>query len=190
MSKKSKKKQELADKSTQPTDDQQATQAKEAAPKELSLQEQLEEMTQRWQRTAADYQNYQKRAQQLQTQMSQFAQEDLAKAILPVLDNFQHTLEQGHDSQDIASLMQGVQIVHDHLRNALESFGMERIIVQQGDSFDPNKHEAILHQESEQVPENAIVQELAPGYTMNNRTLRPAKVSVAKSAAATEEQNE
>ena len=147
---------------------------------EPTLEQQLAEAQLKWQRLAADYQNYQKRANRQIEQARQFGQENIAAAILPVLDNFQHTLQQGQDSQDLAAIMQGVQIVHDHLLNVLQQAGMQRIEIKPGDTFDPNHHQAILHVEHDEIKPNAVVQELAAGYTMNDRTLRPAKVSVSK----------
>lgn len=149
-------------------------------PREPGATDALGEMTQKWQRLAADYQNYQRRAQRQIEQAGQFAHESIAKGLLPVLDNFQHTLERGREATDVATVMQGVQIVYDHLFNVLEGFGMKRIAVEPGTAFDPNHHEAMLHEESDAAPPGTVVRELAPGYVMNERTLRPAKVSVAK----------
>ncbi len=164
---------------------------------EPNLEMELEDLKQRLQRLGADYQNYQKRSQRQIEQATQFAREDLVKSLLPVLDNFDHTLEKGAEAQDGESLLKGVQIVYDHLLGVLTSAGMKRIEVNQGDSFDPALHQAMLHEPSDQFPENAVLRELAPGYTMNDRTLRPAKVSIAKApaeekppAATEEETNE
>ncbi|MBN2064469.1 MAG: nucleotide exchange factor GrpE [Sedimentisphaerales bacterium] len=139
-------------------------------------------------RLAAEYQNYQKRTIRQIEQAGQYAAEHFAKNLLPVLDNFQHALDKGMTSNDVASVMQGLHIVFDHLHNTLESAGMKKIRVNAGEVFDPARHEALLHVESEDIESGHIVAELAPGFEMNDRTLRPAKVSVAKPKAQADDQ--
>ncbi len=138
------------------------------------------ELLDKLQRLAADYQNYQKRATRQIEQSGQYARENIARSLLPVLDNFDHTMEKGSQTQDVAAVMQGVQIVHDHLLNVLESAGMKKITVAPGSVFDPANHEAMMHEDTKEYEPNSVVRELAPGYVMNDRTLRPAKVSVAR----------
>lgn len=149
-------------------------------PDEVEPEPGVDELKAQLQRLGADFQNYQKRSHRQIEQTHEFAQENLLRALLPALDNFEHTLEKGCEAQDVAAVVQGVQIVFDHLRKVLEGVGMQRIEVQPGTAFDPNLHEAMLHEPSDEYPEQTIVRELAPGYQMNGRTLRPAKVSVAK----------
>ena len=82
---------------------------------ELSLEEQLSELKERYQRLGADYANFQKRSQRQVEQASQFSQESVARALLSVLDNFEHTLKQDTEDMNPAAILQGVQIVYDHL---------------------------------------------------------------------------
>ena len=155
----------------------------------LSPEQEMEQLKQRLQRLGADYQNYQKRANKQLEQATQIAREGLVKSLLPVLDNFEHTLEninsleKSGNTPEFGALLKGVQIVHDHLMDALTAAGVHRIEVNQGEPFDPSLHEAMLQEENEHFPENTILRELARGYLMNGRTLRPAKVSVARGTA-------
>ena len=148
----------------------------------------LAELKQRFQRLAADYDNYQKRSQRQIAEATQFAQETFAKSLLPVLDNFEHTLAADHQSQDTAAVIEGVQIVHDHLVSVLGSLGVAQIKAESGDEFDPALHQALLGEESEELAENRIVRELASGYTMNGRAIRPAKVAIAKAPESRQDQ--
>lgn len=141
----------------------------------------VELLKQQLQRLGADYQNYQKRSQKQVEQSTQFAKENFVRDVLPVLDNFRHTLEKGTEAQDAAAIIKGAQIVYDHLANVLAGQGVKQIEVAQGDAFDPSRHEAVVYEENEQLDENTVVRELAAGYLMNGRTIRPAKVTVAKS---------
>ncbi len=140
----------------------------------------VDEMKDKLLRMAAEYQNYQKRAERQIEQASDFASERIIKNLLPVLDNFEHALEKGKDTGDIVSIMQGMQIVYDHMYDTLKTAGMRKITVEKGCAFDPTKHEAMMHVESDEVEANHVIMELAAGYEMNERTLRPAKVSIAK----------
>ena len=145
--------------------------------------EEVGQLRQRLQRLGADFQNYQKRTQKQIEQAAEMARQDLVRSLLPVLDNFEHTLENLNkegQNHDVTSLVQGIGIVYDHLRGDLKSTGLRKIEVRQGDPFDPSLHEAMLHEESDEFAENSVLRELAAGYTMRDRTLRPAKVSVAK----------
>ena len=145
-------------------------------PKEPTVAEMQDKLL----RMAAEYQNYQRRAQRQMEQASEFATERIIKNLLPVLDNFEHALEKGKDTGDIMSIMQGMQIVYDHMMDTLKTAGMKKILVEKGASFDPTKHEAMMHIEAEDVEANHVIMELSAGYEMNERTLRPAKVSIAK----------
>ena len=138
----------------------------------------------RLQRLGADYQNYQKRMQKQLEQAGQFAREDIVKTLIPILDNFEHALEKGTETDDPQALLQGMKIVYDQLMGDLVKNGMLRIEVLPGDPFDPSFHEAMLREESDSQPENTIIREFARGYKMNDRVLRPAKVSVARPPVA------
>lgn len=144
------------------------------------LNHEIADLQGRLQRLGADYQNYQKRSQRQIEQAVTFAREDMARALLAVLDNFDHTLQKGRETTDANALLEGIRIVHDHLFNTLATLGLAPMPVAPGDEFDPSRHEAMLHESTADVPEGCVVRELARGYVMNDRTLRPAKVSVAK----------
>ena len=170
-----------------------AEKAKEQAEQgPLSVEQELEELRGRFQRLAADYQNYQKRSYKQIEQTGQFTREEIARSLLVVLDNFEHTLEQGAEFENVAAVLDGVKIVYDHLMSVMAGHGVTRIEIQPGDPFDPSLHEAMLHEESDTCEENTVLRELAAGYRMNSRTLRPAKVSVAKgiTEAEAEEKDE
>ena len=149
----------------------------------------LESLKDKLQRLGADYQNYQKRAQKQITQAEQFARGEMAKSLLPVLDNFEHTLANDQETADLGAILKGIAIVYDHLLNILKAQGLEVIPVEPADPFDPSLHEAMLRQESSDLPPNSVIAQLSPGYTMNGRTLRPAKVSVSTTPQAESAQN-
>jgi len=172
---------------SEPVVDEQASGEEEAEQAAPSVEQELAELRGRFQRLAADYQNYQKRSYKQIEQTGQFAREEITKSLLAVLDNFEHTLEKGADFADAAAVLDGVKIVYDHLLSVLAGHGVTKIEIQTGEPFNPSLHEAMLHEESDECEENTILRELAAGYMMNGRTLRPAKVSVAKARTEEEE---
>jgi len=159
---------------------EQLSDSKVIFPVAKSAEQELEELKGRFQRLAADYQNYQKRSHKQVDQARQFARDDLARSLLVVLDNFEHTLEKGQETESVQPLLEGIRIVYDHFVDILAGQGLKRITVERGMAFDPNLHEALLHEPSDEYAANTVIRELSPGYAINDRTLRPAKVSVAK----------
>jgi len=134
---------------------------------------------------AADYQNYQKRAQKQIAQAGQFAREEMVRTLLPVLDNLELALSKGQETEAGSALLEGVRIVYEHLTGVLAGHGLRRIAIEPGSDFDPKFHEAVLYEPTAQYPPNQVVRELAGGYTVQERILRPAKVSVAQSPGPT-----
>src|SRR5688500_10443871 len=130
-------------------------------------------------RAQADFQNSRKRLQAESDQRAQYANASLIKSLLPVIDNFERALAQDPAKTDTASMLKGMQIVHDQWLNVLKQQLVQEIAPQPGEAFDPNRHEALMHQPSPH-PDGAVVQTLQKGYALHDRTLRPAQVSVSK----------
>jgi len=139
-------------------------------------------------RSRADLENYRKRAQREKEDLSRFANENLLREILPVMDNLERALEharQGEGSSD--GLLQGVEMTLGQFQRVLEKFGVIPVAAA-GEAFDPARHEALGQVESAEHPPNTVVQELQKGYLLNDRLLRPAMVMVAKAPPAPAEQ--
>jgi molecular chaperone GrpE len=101
-----------------------------------------------------------------------------------VLDNLDMALQAAADPQNttIESLKAGVTMIQQQFRAALRDTGLEELDAT-GAAFDPNLHEAVSQAESATVPEGHVLQQLRPGYRLNQRLLRPASVIVAKTPA-------
>jgi len=155
--------------------------------------EQLDELKQRagkadehWERlmrTAADFENYKKRSAREKQEAIKFANESLLEKLIPVLDTFDMALAAAQNNQADQSLQTGISMVQQQLKNALAAAGLEELDAT-GKAFDPNLHEAVSQQETREVPEGHVVQQLRKGYKLRERLLRPATVVVAKSPAA------
>jgi molecular chaperone GrpE len=130
-------------------------------------------------RAQADFQNSRKRLQAEADQRAQYANANLIKSLLPVIDNFERALAQDPAKTDTATLLKGMQIVHDQWLNVLKQQQVQEIAPQPGEPFDPNRHEALMQAPSPHA-DGSVVQTLQKGYALHDRTLRPAQVSVSK----------
>ena len=132
----------------------------------------------------ADFENFKKRAAREKIESAQYASASLLQKILPVLDNFEMALAAAQTVKDEknASLQSGVTMIQQQLKSALLETGLEEIDAA-GKPFDPNFHEAVSQQESADVPEGHVLQQLRKGYKLKERLLRPATVIVAKKPA-------
>ena len=136
-------------------------------------------------RTTADFENFKKRAAREKTESAQYASAALLTKILPVLDNFEMALAaaQNAKGEKLASLQSGVTMIQQQLKSILAEAGLEEIDAA-GKPFDPTFHEAVSQQESAEVAEDHVLQQLRKGYKFKDRLLRPATVVVAKKPAA------
>jgi molecular chaperone GrpE len=138
-------------------------------------------------RTTADFENFKKRAAREKTESAQYAISSLLQKLLPVLDNFEMALAATKSAEapqgGIASVQSGVQMIQLQLKNALTEAGLEEVEAA-GQRFDPTLHEAVSQQESAEVAEDHVLQQLRKGYKFKDRLLRPATVVVAKKPAA------
>lgn len=142
------------------------------------------ELFEKLQRVSADYANYQKRVPKQVSDSVGYEKERILKSLLPVLDNFEHTINSDH-SGDIEAVMKGIKIVYDQMLDTLKSHGVEQI---QAESkfFDPSRHEAMLQRNEEDKENNLVLEEFQKGYVLNDRVIRPSKVIVNKSDLETE----
>lgn len=137
-----------------------------------------DDLVHRLQRVAADYLNYQKRAQKELQSVRAFANEDLIKALLPVLDDMDHALETGMAmlySED--PFLVGLRLVQEKLMAVLGRFGLTAI-ESLDKPFDPNCHCAVATDNSGHRPPNVVVRELRRGYALKGRIVRPTLVVV------------
>jgi molecular chaperone GrpE len=145
-----------------------------------ALQKERDELESRLLRVAADYQNYARRSEQNITSAREQQVIDMARRLLHVMDHFDHAVEVDPDKTSTQDLLQGVMIVRTELLQALNSFGVQRVEVQPGEPFDPNRHEALMRQESERVESDHVTMQLNPGYMLGDKVIRPARVAVAE----------
>ncbi|MBI2877571.1 MAG: nucleotide exchange factor GrpE [Candidatus Tectomicrobia bacterium] len=132
-------------------------------------------------RLQADFENYKKRVAREQREGQALALEGLMRELLPVIDNLERAVQAGEKGSDPTALLRGVRMILHQFREMLRKVGLSEIQAV-GEVFDPMVHEALMVVNSEERPENTIVEEFEKGYKIRDKLLRPAKVSVAKKA--------
>jgi len=145
-----------------------------------SLRKDLDAMKDKYLRSLADCQNIQKRAAAERNEAVQRGQAEMAKVLLPVLDNFERTMEAAKGVRNVPSVVEGVRIVHDQLLKVLGEFGLQRMTLAKSDPFDPEYHQAVAQQPTDEVDPGHVLHVAQAGYTMRGKLLRPASVVVAK----------
>lgn len=128
---------------------------------------------------AAEFDNYRKRAAREKEAVVAYGNERILLAILTFVDNLERAISQTNADTPAEALLSGVQMTYDQILGELRKFGLEQISAV-GESFDPNRHEAIARVAWEGKPEGTVLAESRKGYLLNGRLLRPAQVTVAQ----------
>jgi len=148
---------------------------------------QLVENRDKYVRLLADFDNFRRRAHKDRQDVILYGHENLVKDLLSTVDNLDRAIEHAHQSDggDLASLLQGVELVQRELYAVLAQHEV-RVIDAEGSQFDPSLHEAMAQVQDDSVPANTVIEVLQKGYQLRDRLLRPARVVVAKPPADAE----
>jgi molecular chaperone GrpE len=130
-------------------------------------------------RLQADFDNYRKRTLREQTARAASASQALVTRLLPVLDNFELAVSAAEQSRDFDRMLKGVEMVFGEFREVLEGEGLVKIEAE-GKPFDPERHEAVIAVEQEDIEPGMVVDTVRTGYELRGKVLRPAMVKVAK----------
>lgn len=132
-----------------------------------------------WQRERADFANYKRRVERDQQLVTQSIKGDIIKRYLTVLDDLERAMKTRPTEGPAASWADGVELVQRKLQNILEAEGVQRIPAET-EEFNPNRHEAITHEDSPDHTSGQIIEVVQQGYMLGERVLRPALVRVAR----------
>jgi molecular chaperone GrpE len=142
------------------------------------LTEELKEMSEKYLRLYAEFDNYKKRVNKDKEELLKYGQESLLYELLTVIDNLELALK--HASDEVSTgLIQGVEITYKELMKTLEKFGLT-VVEAEGENFDPSVHHAMSQVERDDMEENIVVEEYRKGYKLKDKVLRPSLVSVSK----------
>ncbi|MCA0361027.1 MAG: nucleotide exchange factor GrpE [Armatimonadetes bacterium] len=144
-----------------------------------ALQMELESQKDQMLRAMAEAQTIQRR---LRTQMEQdrkYAAEPLARELVVALDNFTRSIKAAEAGASAEAILDGVRSIESQIRKALESVGVKKV-ESVGQVFNPEVHEAIVTHETDEHPDETVLDEIEAGYIIHDRVLRPARVRVSK----------
>ena len=142
------------------------------------LQKQIDQAKDKYVRVVADMENLRRRTEKEKADLFKFGHEEIMKDLLSVIDSFDKACPEGDldESVSVASYAEGVRMTRKQLLDVLEKHGL--VEVRSQGAFDPNIHQAITRIESTEVKEDTVQQVFAKGYSLNERLIRPAMVSV------------
>lgn len=130
-------------------------------------------------RVSAEFENFKKRSAREMAEYQKFANQSLVKDLLPIIDNLELALKSANKTANSADecLIDGVELTRKEILKVLENYSVQQIEAL-GKAFDPNFHEAVMREESDDYPENTVVNEMQKGYLMHDRLIRPSMVVV------------
>ena len=142
------------------------------------LKNDIENLNNQYIRLAADFDNYRKRQVQEREALLKYGAEECMKKVIEVVDNFDRAIAMVEKIDNIEKMKETFLILNKQLMESLTKLGLEQI-KSVGEKFDPNIHEAVMQTQTEEYPEETIIQELQKGYKMGEKVIRPAMVAVA-----------
>jgi molecular chaperone GrpE len=130
-------------------------------------------------RVTAEFENYKKRSAREMDDFRKFANQELVKDLLPILDNLELAIKSASENAKSANgLLEGIELTRKEILRVLEKHSVKQIEAL-GMPFDPSFHEAVMREETNDHPENTVTNELQKGYLMHDRLIRPSMVAVA-----------
>jgi len=151
--------------------------------------EQVENLRDRWQRSAADLANLRRRTEEEKGDVEKFAAMLLVAELLPVLDNFDRAIATIPGDLAMLTWLHGVILIERQLRSTLERQGL-KVVEAEGKLFNPALHEALAEKETDEAAPGSILQVYQNGYELNGRLIRPALVEIAKAPVQTQAEAE
>jgi len=144
-----------------------------------SLEKEITEYKDKMLRKAAEFENYKRRTENDQFNLLKYTGENLIVKLLPVIDDFERSIQHMDKANDVDSIKEGMMLVYNKLLKMLEEQGVKKIEAT-GKPFDVDYHEALMQRKDESVPPHTVLDELEKGYTYKDRVIRHSKVIVSE----------
>lgn len=151
---------------------------KTSSKKKDKKDEQIEELNDKYQRLFAEFQNFRSRSEKEKQSMYDMGAKSIIEKILPIVDNFERGVA-ALSKEDLDSTVgQGMDLIYKQMTTALSDMGVE-VIEAKGAEFNPDIHNAVMHEENEELGENIVSEEFQKGYTYKDTVIRHSMVKVA-----------
>lgn len=182
----SKKENKQTEEKVEETTEQSDTEIEETTEAEVSIEDQLATLEQEvntWKtdyyKVFADMENLKRRMQNEHANAMKFMMQGFIEELLPVVDNFERSLQVENPSDEIKNFLKGYEMIYQQLMGVLEKQGVE-VIETEGKEFDPNFHQAVMTVKDENFDTNMIVEEMQKGYKLKDRVIRASLVKVSE----------
>ncbi len=142
------------------------------------------------QRALADYANFTRRATENESRARIEGRGNIIRALLPALDHFDLALQQDTDGLTVEKFLEGIRMVRGEMSRVLENQGVTEVRPEIGDEFDPNQHQAIMRQPTDEHPPGHVVMVMQAGYVQGDIVLRPASVAISAEVEPPAETND
>jgi len=143
------------------------------------LENEVSELKDKLLRRAAEFENYKRRTENDQLNLLKYAAESFIIKLLPVIDDFERSLQHIDNSKDVESMKQGLKLIDDKLMKVLDDQGVKNS-ESVGQPFNVNFHEALMQRKAEEVAPHTVIDEIEKGYMYKDRVIRHAKVVVSE----------
>ena len=146
--------------------------------KKEKLKEELDEMADKYTRLFAEFQNFRSRNEKEKIQNYEMGEKNIIEKLLPIVDNFERGIEALSEEELKSPVGEGMNLIYKQLADALKDMGVEEIEAE-GKEFDPELHNAVMHEENDEYDENTIIEVLQKGYKFHDLVIRHSLVKVA-----------
>lgn len=169
---------EVVDEQTNENEEKQDENTTESLEKQMKkLEEEVNTWKTDYYKVFADMENLKRRLEKEHQNSLKFMMQSFIEELLPVVDNFERSLNVQNPSEEVQTFLKGYQMIFDQLMNILKKNGVE-VIEAQGKKFDPNLHQAVMTTQDENFDHNVVVEELQKGYKLKDRVIRASLVKV------------
>lgn len=151
------------------------------------LEAQVKEWHDKFLRKAAEFENYKRRTENDQFNLINYAAESFITKLLPVIDDFERSLQHIDDDNNVDAVKEGIKLVYEKLLKVLDEQGVKKMKVK-GEPFNVDYHDALMQRQDDSVPPHTILEEIEKGYVYRDKVIRHAKVIVSEETSSDESQ--
>lgn len=151
------------------------------------LENEVSELNDKLLRKAAEFENYKRRTENDQINLLTFAAESFIQKLLPVIDDFERSLDHIDDAQELDAIKKGLHLIYDKLMKVLDEQGVKKIEAT-GEPFSVDFHEALMQRPDDTVEPHTVLEEIEKGYTYKDKVIRHTKVIVSEEKNSSEKE--
>jgi molecular chaperone GrpE len=153
----------------------------------VELEAQVKDFQDKLLRKAAEFENYKRRTENDQFNLINYAAESFIIKLLPIVDDFQRSMDHIDDLEKSKSVKDGIKLVYEKLHKLLNEQGIKKMQTK-GEPFNVNYHDALMQKKDDSVPSHTVLEEIEPGYIYRDKVIRHAKVIVSEDSGSDENQ--